>query len=88
MDRAFGPFFRWFNRWFGRRREDYGRGVTRIVQRKTITMAVYAGLLVLTGFLFTRIPSGFVPAPDKQYLIGIAQLPAGALQEFIEVEAA
>ena len=78
MDRGFGPFFRWFNRWFGRRREDYGRGVTRIVQRKTITMAVYAGLLVLTGLLFTRIPSGFVPAPDKQYLIGIAQLPAGA----------
>jgi multidrug efflux pump len=24
------------------------------------------------------VPTGFVPAPDKQYLIGIAQLPAGA----------
>ena len=78
MDLAFGGFFRWFNGWFRRRGEAYGRGVTRILQRKTIAMVVYAVLLSLTAVLFTRIPSGFVPAPDKQYLIGIAQLPAGA----------
>ena len=78
MDKVFGPFFRWFNGWFGRRSDSYGRGVTRIVQRKSIAMGVYVVLLALTAFLFMRIPSGFVPAPDKQYLIGIAQLPAGA----------
>ena len=32
MDTLFGPFFRWFNGWFGRRSEGYGRGVTGIVQ--------------------------------------------------------
>lgn len=74
----FGPFFRWFNGWFGRRSEDYGHGVTRILKRKSVAMVVYAVLLALTAFLFTRLPAGFVPAPDKQYLIGIAQLPAGA----------
>ncbi len=78
MDGVFGPFFRWFNGWFGRRSEGYGRGVTRILKRKSVAMIVYAVLLALTALLFTRIPSGFVPAPDKQYLIGIAQLPAGA----------
>jgi len=78
MDAILGPFFRWFNGWFGRRSESYGRGVTGIVKRKSISMVIYAVLLALTAFLFTRIPSGFVPAPDKQYLIGIAQLPAGA----------
>jgi multidrug efflux pump len=81
MDRVFGPFFRWFNGWFGRRSEGYGRAVTGIVRRKGIAMVVYAVLLGLTALLFTRIPSGFVPAPDKQYLIGIAQLPAGASLE-------
>ena len=35
-------------------------------------------MLAATALLFTRIPGGFVPAPDKQYLIGVAQLPAGA----------
>ncbi|HEY5323994.1 MAG TPA: efflux RND transporter permease subunit, partial [Caldimonas sp.] len=78
MDMLFGPFFRWFNRWFGRRSDDYSRGVTGIVKRKTLAMIVYAVLLGLTGLLFVRLPAGFVPAPDKQYLIGIAQLPAGA----------
>ena len=78
MDRVLGGFFGAFNRWFARRSDGYGRGVTRIVQRKTIAMGVYAVLLALTGFLFTRMPSGFVPAPDKDYLIGIVQLPAGA----------
>ena len=78
MDRIFGGFFRWFNGWFGRRSEAYGRGVARIVQRKTAALVVYAVLLGLTAFVFTRVPAGFVPSPDKQYLIGIAQLPAGA----------
>ena len=78
MDRVFGGFFRWFNGWFGRRSEAYGRGVARIVRRKSAALVVYALLLGLTAFVFTRVPAGFVPAPDKQYLIGIAQLPAGA----------
>ncbi len=78
MDKLFGGFFRWFNRVFKRSSGAYGRGVTGILQRKSIALAVYALLIGLTLLLFARIPSGFVPAPDKQYLIGIAQLPAGA----------
>jgi multidrug efflux pump len=78
MDKLFGRFFHWFNCFFQRRSEDYGRGVTGILKRKSLALIVYALLLGGTALLFTRIPSGFVPAPDKQYLIGIAQLPAGA----------
>ena len=78
IDRVFGGFFRWFNRVFGRASNAYGRRVSGMVQRKTVSLIVYAVLLGATALLFTRIPAGFVPAPDKQYLIGIAQLPAGA----------
>ena len=78
MDALFGWFFRGFNRFFRRSSNAYGRGVTGILGRKSIAMLVYAILLVATALLFTRVPAGFVPAPDKQYLIGIAQLPAGA----------
>ncbi len=78
IDLLLGRFFSAFNRWFARRSEGYGRSVTRIVQRKTIAMGVYAVLLGLTGLLFAQMPQGFVPAPDKDYLIGIVQLPAGA----------
>ncbi len=78
MDAVFGRFFNWFNRFFRRSSAAYGRGVTGVLKRKSVALIVYAVLLVLAALLFTRIPSGFVPAPDKQYLIGIAQLPAGA----------
>ncbi len=78
IDSVLGGFFRLFNRGFGRASNGYRNAVGRVVQRKAISLVVYAVLLAGAGLLFTRIPGGFVPAPDKQYLIGIAQLPAGA----------
>jgi multidrug efflux pump len=81
MDKVFGGFFRWFNRFFKRSSAAYGRGVTGILQRKSVALVVYGLLIAATLFLFARIPGGFVPAPDKQYLIGIAQLPAGSSLE-------
>ena len=78
MDAVFGAFFRWFDRWFRRRSEGYSRGVTAVLKRKSVAMLIYVLLLGATLFVFTRVPAGFVPSPDKQYLVGIAQLPAGA----------
>ncbi len=78
MDRVFGGFFRVFNRVFNRASEGYRTSVGGVVKRKAVSLTIYAVLLAAAGLLFTRIPGGFVPAPDKQYLIGIAQLPAGA----------
>jgi multidrug efflux pump len=78
LDRVFGRFFNWFNRRFHRASDAYQGGVTRLLGRKAPALLVYLVLLAATAFMFIRVPSGFVPAPDKQYLIGIAQLPAGA----------
>jgi len=75
MDRVFGRFFGWFNRMFGRASHDYERGVKGILGRKTAALAVYAVLGVAAAFMFKAVPSGFVPAQDKQYLVGFAQLP-------------
>lgn len=78
LDRVLGPLFGRFNHGFRRGSEAYQRGVGSLLARKSGAMLVYAVLLVATAFLFARAPAGFVPAPDKQYLVGIAQLPAGA----------
>jgi multidrug efflux pump len=78
LDRVLGKFFGSFNHRFHQASDGYQRGVTRLLGRKAVAMLVYLVLLAATGFLFMRAPAGFVPAPDKQYLIGIAQLPAGA----------
>jgi len=78
MDRVFGGFFRAFNRVFHRGSEAYSGGVRRVVGRKALMMVMYLALAALTVGLFKAVPSGFVPAQDKQYLIGFAQLPDGA----------
>lgn len=78
MDRVLGGFFAWFNRFFNRSSESYGRGVTGILGRKTLSMGVYLVLLVATYGAFQMVPPGFVPVQDKQYLVSFAQLPDGA----------
>ncbi|HET7535315.1 MAG TPA: efflux RND transporter permease subunit, partial [Candidatus Didemnitutus sp.] len=81
MDFAFGWFFRPFNRFFAWAAEKYSAGVARLLRVSAIALVVYAGLLVLTGTLFQKTPTGFVPTQDKQYLVAFAQLPAAASLE-------
>ncbi|HEX5932856.1 MAG TPA: efflux RND transporter permease subunit, partial [Pseudorhizobium sp.] len=78
MDRLFGWFFRGFNRAFGAASNGYGRTVGGLLSRKSLVMIVYLALVAATYSMFTTVPGGFVPAQDKQYLIGFAQLPDGA----------
>ena len=63
---------------FSRGVSGYGVGVRGILTRKSAVMLVYAAMLGATFFLFRAVPGGFVPAQDKQYLVGFAQLPDGA----------
>ena len=78
MDALFGWFFRGFNRVFGAASRGYGRTVGGLLSRKSLVMVVYLALVGATYAMFTTVPGGFVPAQDKQYLIGFAQLPDGA----------
>ncbi|HEU0162272.1 MAG TPA: multidrug efflux RND transporter permease subunit [Rhizomicrobium sp.] len=78
MDRLLGRFFAWFNRLFHRGSENYGKGVTGILSRKSAALLVYALLLGATYMGFQIVPPGFVPTQDKQYLVSFAQLPDGA----------
>ena len=78
LDRGLGWVFRPFNRGFKAGSERYSGGVARLAARPGWPLAVYAALLGLTVVVFRRVPDGFIPAQDKQYLVGIAQLPDAA----------
>jgi len=78
IDFAFGWFFRLFNRFFGRASSGYGKFVKHALRSSVIAVAVYVLLIGVTGLGFNRVPAGFVPAQDKQYLVSFAQLPNGA----------
>jgi hydrophobe/amphiphile efflux-1 (HAE1) family protein len=43
-----------------------------------VALAVYVGLIFLTGRVFQAVPAGFIPSQDKQFLICVAQLPDAA----------
>jgi multidrug efflux pump len=43
-----------------------------------VALAAYAGLLALAWLGFAKVPTGFVPTQDKQYLVAFAQLPDAA----------
>jgi len=77
-DRLFGRFFAAFNRTFERASHRYARTVGRVVRRPSGALGLYVALFVLMVVGFRVIPTGFIPAQDKGYLIVAIQLPDGA----------
>jgi multidrug efflux pump len=78
IDAVFGRFFNWFNRLFVRACHQYEGGVATILGRKSAVLLVYVVLAVAGIFVFKAVPVGFVPGQDKQYLVGVVQLPDAA----------
>ncbi|HEX4914813.1 MAG TPA: efflux RND transporter permease subunit, partial [Vicinamibacterales bacterium] len=78
LDRTIGPVTRRFNAFFESAAAVYVRGISRSFRLAGVVAVIYGGLLALTWAGFQQVPSGFVPAQDKYYLVGIAQLPNGA----------
>ncbi len=77
-------FFGGFNRWFGRMTDRYGRTTDGILSRPLRGFAVFCVLVGLAGFLFTRLPTAFLPVEDQGYLITAVQAPPGATRERTE----
>jgi multidrug efflux pump len=78
LDRTFGWLFRPFNRLFDAAANRYVGVVQKLVRRSSLALVAYGGLLALTYFGFSHVPTGFVPTQDKQYLVSFAQLPDAA----------
>lgn len=73
-----GWLFRGFNALFDGGRNKYVSFLRRVLRHTGISLALYAGLLVLTWFGFVKVPSGFIPSQDKGSIFCYMQLPDGA----------
>jgi multidrug efflux pump len=83
---ALDYFFRAFNWIFERTTQAYGKTVGWCLRLSVIVLMIYVGLIGLTGFGFTQVPTGFVPIQDKGYLVANIQLPDSAsLERTVEV---
>jgi HAE1 family hydrophobic/amphiphilic exporter-1 len=67
-----------FNHRFDQLSCRYGAYTARAVRALALAGAVYACLIALAGWRFVETPTGFIPAQDQGYLIGVIQTPPGA----------
>lgn len=70
--------FRTFNKYYEKVNRTYVGHIGSAVKHAPRWMAVFAGLSLLCGFLFTRMPGSFLPEEDQGYALAIVQLPPGA----------
>jgi multidrug efflux pump len=77
----FGWLFWLFNRAFEFGSGTYLSMVGRTLRICTLVLIVYAGLVGLTWWGLAQLPTGFIPAQDKGYLLASIQLPDAASVE-------
>jgi multidrug efflux pump len=76
-----GGFFGWFNRMFTRNTNRYSRSVGYIVKRAGRFGLIYLLLVCGMGYLFTKLPTSFLPSEDQGVFLSMVQLPTGATQQ-------
>jgi multidrug efflux pump len=67
-----------FNDRFDQFRDWFVASVSRVVDRKWLFLAIYAGVFALLVLLFFRLPTGFLPSEDQGAALVQFRLPAGA----------
>jgi len=75
-ERTKGPLG-WFNRGFSRGRRGYEKSVQHILKRPLRFALIYLLLVGLMLFLFTRMPSAFLPDEDQGILFAQVTTPPG-----------
>ncbi|WP_024889149.1 multidrug efflux RND transporter permease subunit [Luteimonas huabeiensis] len=70
--------FRVFNKYYEKTNGVYVGHIRSAIRHTPIWMVVFLVAVVLTAFLYMRLPSSFVPEEDQGYALAIVQLPPGA----------
>jgi len=74
-------FFGWFNRAFDRSADGYRNSVSYVLKRTGRFGLIYLLLLGGMAYLFTTLPTSFLPEEDQGVFLTMVQLPTGGTQE-------
>jgi len=74
-------FYRGFNSVYGRLENRYVSLIGRMAAHSGVMVAIALVVIVLSGWGFVRLPTGFLPTEDQGYLLASVQLPDGASLE-------
>lgn len=72
-----GWIFDKFNQGFGWLQDKYGKLVSFLTRINVIVMGIFIAGLVATVWMYSLVPSGFIPEEDQGYFIVIYQAPDG-----------
>ena len=75
------PFFSWFERKFSWIRNRYLDVVKHSLGKKFRYLVIYIGIVSLVGFLFMRLPTGYLPDEDQGVLLSQILMPTGSTLE-------
>ncbi|NPT44683.1 efflux RND transporter permease subunit [Paraburkholderia sp. 1N] len=70
--------YRWFNRSFDWTSKKYLGHAGSAVHHAPRWMIVFVLVVVLTGFLYTKLPTSFVPDEDQGFVLALINLPPGS----------
>ena len=73
LDRAFNAF----NNWFERTKNSYVHAVAKMIGMSKISFVCLLVICILTGFVYSKLPSTFVPEEDQGYFMTSVALPEG-----------
>jgi len=81
----FGPFFRWFNKVFGRATDGYVNWCHHLIKKAGFAFLLLGLCVLVAAFFGKRIPQSFLPDEDQGYFYAGLQLPdASSLQRSSE----
>lgn len=81
LARALGLPARLFNSAFDAFTAAYAFATRWLIRLWPVSLAAFAGVLALTAWSYSRVPTGFVPDEDLGFVVVAAQLPDGASLE-------
>ncbi len=78
ISRAFAAFIHGADRSIGWLAGTYARSIHHVLQLRYLVLLLFFAGLGATGWMYNRVPTGFIPQEDQGYLICVVQAPPGA----------
>ena len=77
-----GRFFSWINGGIDATRRGYQASLGRLTHLKTTVLILFVAALGTAAWLYTSVPTAFLPEEDQGYLISLVQGPEGSSVDY------
>jgi HAE1 family hydrophobic/amphiphilic exporter-1 len=78
LSRAYRKFAHGVDAAIGGMATGYGKAICRVLNYRYVMVVLFFVGLATTAYMYTHVPTGFVPQEDQNYFIVVVQAPQGA----------